>query len=82
MKQTGRAPEYRLAETGHGVEVESMNRMTSQTNAPESPGQEFYDRMPGLREAIEQRIAECPEYRVWLQHHGPAVLQGLKNSAE
>ncbi len=58
-----------------------MNHTTSQSDASESSGQEFYERMPGLREAIEQRMADCPDYRVWLEHHGKAVLQGLRNTA-
>ncbi|MDQ2743029.1 MAG: hypothetical protein M3Z66_12140 [Chloroflexota bacterium] len=58
-----------------------MNQTTSQSDASEFSGQEFYERMPGLREAIEQRMADCPDYRVWLEHHGKAVLQGLRNTA-
>lgn len=58
-----------------------MNHTTSQSTASGSPEQDFYERMPGLREAIEQRMADCPDYRVWLEHHGKAVLQGLRNSA-
>lgn len=58
-----------------------MTGTTSKSKAPGSPEQEFYERVPGWREAIEQRMVECPEYRVWLEHHGKAVLQGLKNTA-
>jgi hypothetical protein len=32
----------------------------------------------GLLDAIEQRVHDVPEYRIWLERHGPDVLMELE----
>ena len=35
------------------------------------------DRVPGARQAIQERIQNDPEYRRWLQQFGQGVLQAV-----
>ena len=37
------------------------------------------DGVPGVREALQQRIEENSDYRLWLQQNGPSLLQAVKN---
>jgi len=34
--------------------------------------------IPGLLDAIEQHVHDAPEYRIWLERHGPDVLMELE----
>lgn len=39
---------------------------------------EVLNKVPGAREAIQQRLMENPEYRRWLQQFGQGVLQAIE----
>jgi hypothetical protein len=44
-------------------------------------GQELewlFGALPGVREAIEQRLRENPDYRSWLQQFGRGVLRAVE----
>jgi hypothetical protein len=39
------------------------------------------DGRPDAREAIRRRLAEVPEYRIWLERSGNGVLRALDGNA-
>ena len=49
--------------------------------ASEANGQDLewlFGAAPGVREAIQQRVADNPDYRSWLQNFGRSVLRAVE----
>lgn len=42
---------------------------------------DFCNRIPGLQEAMRQRVADHSDYREWLQTFSPAVLAAVEEPA-
>ncbi|GAC1645260.1 MAG: hypothetical protein NVS4B2_34790 [Chloroflexota bacterium] len=53
------------------------DRLSGTTMRATREAAQVFDRVPGSREAIQQRLLDEPEYRRWLQQFGRGVLQAV-----
>lgn len=57
--------------------AEQKRPKTSRIMRATQEATQVLDRVPGARQAIQERIQNDPEYRRWLQQFGQGVLQAV-----